>query len=173
MKNKLTKEYLNNISDLLILYEDDKFKQMLKQINNINIPINSHLIHKEPTISHQDNLIFNVDNYISFVKNSIKLNPQEIRYIISLTLYENNNCLFKEKYYYDDIDYYNKQFIKMLMYKYNNNYKILSKFIKIKKRNFEDLIKIINKKRSYAYFENINYDNIIFYKSIIESLESN
>ena len=170
MINKyINKSYINNISDILSLSKDERF---IKLINNLDkkkmTKINTHLIHKEKEINQIEQFIFNLDNYISFLKNSIKINQLELRYIISLTIYnKNNKILYNNIYYYENINYYHKEFIKMFMYKYKENMKILN----YESLKFEDLVyKINNYKRTYAYFEDINQNNMFYYKCIIDCI---
>jgi len=165
---------LNNISDILSFKNNDKFKKLLNRIDiNDNIIINSHLIHKSNYINGIEQFLFNLDNYITFVKNNLNINQLELRYIIDLTLYNKyNKTLFSNYYFYDYMDYYKNNFIKMFMYNYNNNIIFLKKYMNIKHFTFNELIDCINsnKKRSYAFFEIINEKNMNFYIPIIESL---
>ena len=79
-------KYLNNISDILSFFEDKTFLDFYNSINDDNIKVTSNLIHNKKYISRKEQFIFNLDNYISFIKNNIFINPLELRYIISLTL---------------------------------------------------------------------------------------
>ena len=55
----------------------------------------------------------------------------------------------------------------MFMYKYKENMKILN----YESLKFEDLVyKINNYKRTYAYFEDINQNNMFYYKCIIDCI---
>ena len=47
---------------------------------------------------------------------------------------------FDKSYYYDNLDWYQSEFIKLFMYKYEINYNILRKHINIKHRTFLELI---------------------------------
>lgn len=174
MKEIYNYNYLNNLSDIIALSSDNKFKALLKRINKShNITVTSHLIHKKKKISSTEQFFFNLDNYISFLKRHLYINQFEIRIIINLTIYnEYNNILFDNEYYYSNIQKYENSFIKMFMYNYNKNIIIINKYISIKKRKFNELINIINnKKRSYSYFEKINSKNMNFYITIYKYLE--
>ena len=58
------------------------------------------------------------------------------------------------------------------MSNYLENVSKLSKYINIKTRNFDELVKLINnKKRVYSYFEPINNKNINIICEIIKSIE--
>lgn len=177
MKNKISKILLNkfiiNSSDILELTSNDEFKNKLDNLNiNEIINIKSKLIHKKD-ISLLEVIIFNIDNYISYLKNILKINQLQIRYIAYLTMYE-NNYLFDKLYYYDNIEYYNNIFKEIFYQKYKNNYKILSKFKNIPMYSYKELISKINKNknRAYAYFENINQNNALYYLNIYEYNDS-
>ena len=166
-------KYLNNISDILSFFEDKTFLDFYNSINDDNIKVTSNLIHNKKYISRKEQFIFNLDNYISFIKNNIFINPLELRYIISLTLNNKyNKILYSDTYYYDDTDTYIREFINMFMFNYNKNISFLKKYINIKKLNFEELSNFINKhkKRTYCLFETINQNNMNFYIPIINSL---
>ncbi len=177
MKNKISKILLNkfiiNSSDILELTSNDEFKNKLDNLNiNEIINIKSKLIHKKD-ISLLEVIIFNIDNYISYLKNILEINQLQIRYIAYLTMYE-NNYLFDKLYYYDNIEYYNNIFKEIFYQKYKNNYKILSKFKNIPMYSYKELISKINKNknRAYAYFENINQNNTLYYLNIYEYNDS-
>lgn len=168
----LNKQYINNESDIKELFNNKKFVDLFNSINDENIIFNSNLIHKNKTISLKEQFIFNIDNYITFIKQFIFINPLELRYIISLTLNKNVKKLLISKYYYDNIEYYNDLYKKIFMSNYLENVSKLSNYINIKTRNFDDLVKLINnKKRVYSYFEPINNKNINFICEIIKSIE--
>ena len=173
MINKyLNKQYINNESDIKELFNNKKYIDIFNSINDENIIFKSNLIHKNKTISLKEQFIFNIDNYITFIKQFIFINPLELRYIISLTLNKNVKKLLISKYYYDNIDYYNDLYKKIFMSNYLENVSKLSKYINIKTRNFDELVKLINnKKRVYSYFEPINNKNINFICEIIKSIE--
>lgn len=177
MKNKISKILLNkfiiNSSDILELTSNDEFKNKLDNLNiNEIINIKSKLIHKKD-ISLLEVIIFNIDNYISYLKNILEINQLQIRYIAYLTMYE-NNYLFDKLYYYDNIEYYNNIFKEIFYQKYKNNYKILSRFKNIPMYSYKELISKINKNknRAYAYFENINQNNALYYLNIYEYNDS-
>ena len=177
MKNKINKILLNkfiiNSSDILELTSNDEFKNKLDNLNiNEIINIKSKLIHKKD-ISLLEVIIFNIDNYISYLKNILEINQLQIRYIAYLTIYE-NNYLFDKLYYYDNIEYYNNIFKEIFYQKYKNNYKILSKFKNIPMYSYEELISKINKNknRAYIYFESINQNNALYYLNIYEYNDS-
>ena len=168
----LNKKYINNESDIKKLFNNKKYIDIFNSINDENIIFKSNLIHKNKTISLKEQFIFNIDNYITFIKQFIFINPLELRYIISLTLNKNVKKLLISKYYYDNIDYYNDLYKKIFMSNYLENVSKLSKYINIKTRNFDELVKLINnKKRVYSYFEPINNKNINFICEIIKSIE--
>ena len=168
----INEKYLNNISDIYSLLEDNNLLLLFNNINDKYISINSHLIHKESKISLKDNFIFNLDNYFSFLKEYIFINQFELRYIISLTLNNKNiKYLLINKYYYDDLDYYQKLFIKIFMNNYKKNIKYLNKITNIKELNFKELVDIINnKKRTHCLFEKINKNNVNYYLNIINTI---
>lgn len=176
MKKQIIKiilsKYILNASDILELTTNNEFKNITKDLNlNKEIAIKSKLIHKS-NITLLENIIYIIDNYISFLKSNLFINQLEIRYITSLTIY--NKYIFNDKYYYDNIDYYNKIFKDILMNKYINNTKILSNIKKINIYNYENLINKINqnKNRAYIYFENINQNNALYYLNIYEYNDS-
>lgn len=171
----INKSYINNSSDILSFYKDIEFKKIISSLDeNKLIKVTSHLIHKDKYINQVEQFIFNLDNYISFIKEKIFIKPLELRYIISLTLFnKNNKILYSDLYYYSNLKIYQKAFIKLFMYQYEKNIKIISKDLIIIKRDFNSLIKIINnKKRTYVYFEKITNNNMPFYLPIYEDLES-
>lgn len=169
----LLNEYIINSSDLYELINNEEFNFKTKKLNlNKKINPRSKLIHKN-CITLLELIIFNIDNYISFLKQNLMINQLEIRYIAYLTIYE-NNYLFEEKYYYDNIEYFNKLFKKILMSKYNKNVNILLKYKTINIYGYNKLLKIINenKNRAYIYFEDINQNNALYYLSIYEYNDS-
>jgi len=169
MINKyIYKTYINNISDILNLSKDERFIKLINSLDEKKmIKINTHLIHKEKEINQIEQFIFNLDNYISYLKNLIKINQLELRYIISLTLYnKHNNILYNNIYYYEDVNYYYNKFINLFMFKYKENMKKLN----YKILSFDQLITILNNnKRTYAFFEDINENNMLYYKTIIDN----
>ena len=171
MINELLKlNYLNNLSDIIELFKDNYFINIYNTIEDKTISFKSNLIHKITKISIKEQFIFNIDNYITFIKNNIFINNNELKYILFLTLHNNNiRKMISDKYYYENVDYYHKLFIKIFMYNYNKNVKLLSKFINIEYKSFYELVEFINtnKKRIYPYFENINNKNINFYINLI------
>ncbi len=174
IKKYINKKYINNLSEIISYSKDKEFNDIISNLNNnIYIEVTSHLIHKEKYIDQIEQFIFNLDNYITFIKQNIHINPLELKYIINLTLYNHKNIfLYSNIYYYSNIDYYIKKFKDLFSYKYNINYNIISKYIKIKKKDFNELVFTINnKKRTFAYFETISKSNISFYLSIYKSLE--
>lgn len=176
MINKIiNKSYINNASDILELFQDVIFINVFNSINDEIIYINSSLIHRDNKISLKELFIFNIDMYITYIKNFINIDSLQLRYIIMLTLHNKNiKLLVSNKYYYDYIDYYNNLFTRIFMYNYKKNIKLLSKFINIEEKNFNELVFLINKhkKRVYSYFENINNKNINFYIPIISNIEN-
>ena len=43
--------YLNNISDIIVISKDNKFQKLLKKIDDTQIIVTSHLVHKNKIIS--------------------------------------------------------------------------------------------------------------------------
>lgn len=176
MKNKneiLLNEYIINSSDLYELVNNKDFDFKTKYLDlTKKINPKSKLIHKN-NITLLELIIFNIDNYISFLKQNLMINQLEIRYIAYLTIYE-NNYLFEEKYYYDNIEYFNNLFKKILMSKYNKNVNILLKYKNINLYNYDTLLEKINKNknRAYIYFEDINQNNALYYLNIYEYNDS-
>ena len=148
------KDYLNNINELIKLSKNDNFVKL------------TH---------NKKHIIINIDNYITFLKDNLNINHNELLLIVDLTIYNKYNSVFKStKDYYKNYDYYIKNYKKLFMYNYNMNIKYLKKIIKVKKRDFASLINHLNnKKRVYLYFDNINNTNIQFYLPLILELESN
>jgi hypothetical protein len=167
-------KYINNLSDILSLCNDNNFKELLNKIKNKKIKTNSRLVHNSNEISSLEQFIFNLDNYICFLKSNLNINQFEIRYITKLTIFNKyNNVLYSDIYYYDDIDFYIANFKKMFMYNYLKNYNILKNYINIKKLSFDELIIKLNKikNKAHYYFENAN-DNLPYYMTIIDYLEN-
>ena len=113
----LLNDYLNNSSDILSLSKDERFNKLIDSIDkNTIIPVKSKLIHKND-ITYLEQILFNLDMYISFLKSNLNLNQQEIRYIADLTIFNDNDILLDKEYYYDNKDKYIEGFKKMLMSK--------------------------------------------------------
>lgn len=170
MINKyIEKIYINNMSDIKIYSKDKEFKKIISKLDQEkHIKVTSNLIHKEKEINQIEQFIFNLDNYITFIKQNIFINQTELKYIISLTIYNKyNKILYSDLYYYDNVDLYIKEFKKMFMHNYIRNAKILNKEIK----NFKELCTMINnnKKRIYCYFDEINNNNILLYKTLFNN----
>lgn len=164
---------INNISDLISLYNDHYLDNIL--VNNDKlIKVDSLLIKNSILIHLNQQIIFNIDNYISYIKSLLNINQLEIRYIISLTLNNKYNYIFRSnKYYPDYIDIYHRIFKKIFLYNYNFNKNILiANNIKI--HSFNNLINIINnnKKRSFVYFEKIDEQNFSLNINILKQIES-
>lgn len=159
--------YLKNYSDILSYSDDLEFKEILNYLDNKYIT--TKLIYKK---SLSEQFMFNLDKYITYIKSLVHIDPIKLKYIINNTIYNNcNKILYSNICYYDNIDYYIKGFNRMFMYKYIKNYKLLSKYIKIKKYNFNELVELLNNnKRAYLYFENISKQNILYYLNIINSV---
>lgn len=119
------------------------------------------------------NNILIIDKYISFLKDNLNINHNELLIIVDLTIYnKENKILFNNKDYNNNYNFYIKNFIKMFMYNYKKNIFFLKKYIKIDQKDFYDLKTFFsNKKRIYSYFEDINNTNINFYLPIILKLE--
>lgn len=173
INNILSKDYINNSSDILSYYKNDNFKKLLDKLDDSIITVNSRLIHTK-NITYLEQFIFNLDNYISYIKSILNINQLQIRYIIELTLYNKNNLiLFNKNYFYDNKDYYIKEFKKLFMYNYIKNYNTLKKYINIKKLSFDKFIDKLNqnKNKAHFYFEDIN-KNLPYYINIIDYLEN-
>lgn len=168
----LLKSYINNASDINTFLQDHLLDNLLIKTKYKEIRVKSHLIHQVDYINIYEQIIFNIDNYISFIKSYLKINELEIRYILSLTLYNNNlNIFSSDKYYYDDIEYYNNEFINIFMNKYLSNIKLLKKYINIKKLNFKELCNFINtNKKAHIFFESIEEKNVQYYINLIRSI---
>ena len=171
---KIRYSYINNLSDIIEFLKDKNLFKLFDSLGNDKIKVTSNLIHKTNYISIREQFIFNLDNYITFIKDKLHLNQQEVKYIISLTLNNRyNKILYHNKYYYSDINYYHKQFVNMFMFEYKKNISFLKKYIPIKEKSFDELISLMNnKKRSYCYFEKININNMNFYLPIIKLIEN-
>lgn len=177
MINKyINKDYINNSSDIKALIKEDYLQNIINNLNKDKyIKITSKLIHNKKKINQLEQFIFNLDNYITYIKQSVHINPLELRYIINLTL--NNKyikILYSDLYYYDNTEKYINNFQKIFMHKYKKNIKYISKYTKVKNRNYKELVNFLNthKKRTYCYFENITINNMNFYISIISQLEN-
>lgn len=168
----LLKPYINNASDINTFLQEHSLEHLFNITNYKEIEIKSHLIHKSDHINIYEQIIFNLDNYISFIKSYLKINQLEIRYIISLTLYNNSLDIFlNDKYYYENIEYYNKKFIKLFMNNYIKNMKLLKKYINITELTFLELCNFINKnKKAYIFFEHIEENNMQYYINLIRSI---
>ncbi len=168
----LLKPYINNASDINAFLQDHLLDNLLIKTNYKEIKIKSHLIHQVDYINIYEQIIFNIDNYITFIKTYLKINELETRYILSLTLYNNNLDIFSsDKYYYDDIEDYNNKFINIFMNKYLKNIKLLKKYISIKELNFKELCNFINtNKKAHIFFESIEENNVQYYINLIRSI---
>lgn len=168
----LLKPYINNASDINAFLQDHLLDNLFIKPKYKEIRVKSHLVHQEDHINIYEQIIFNIDNYITFIKSYLKINELEIRYILSLTLYNNDlNIFSSDKYYYDDIEYYNNEFINIFMNKYLKNIKLLKKYINIKKINFKELCKFINtNKKAHIFFEPIEENNVQYYINLIRSI---
>lgn len=170
MINKyINKKYINNMSDIKSYTQDKEFKKIISKLDHTKyIKVTSNLIHKNKKINQIEQFIFNLDNYITFIKQNIFINQTELKYIISLTIYNKyNKILYSNLYYYNNVELYTKEFKKMFMYNYIRNAKNLNEEIK----SFEELCTIINnnKKRIYCYFDKINDNNIFLYKTLFNN----
>lgn len=156
IKKYIYKNYINNSSDIYSFSKDNEFVQLINNLNKKHyIKVTSNLIHKTDEINQIEQFIFNLDNYITYIKQNIFINQIELKYIINQTIYNKyNKILYSDIYYYDNIDLYINNFKKMFMYNYINN----SKTLNIKPKNFINFCNTINnhKKRVYCYFELIN-----------------
>lgn len=170
--NDILKDYINNSSDIINFLNDKLLDDIISNIDNSIITVTSHLIHKENTITHKEQFIFNLDNYISFIKEHIHISELKIRYILSETLNNRyNKILLSNKYYYSNVELYQKEFINMFMYKYNKNIAYLSKYIKLDQLDFNSLCNLINtNKKAHIYFEDITSNNVHYYINLIRSI---
>lgn len=163
----------NNISDLISLYKDGFLNELLI-LNSYDIKVKSILIKNQTIVNINYQIISNLDKYISYVKEILKIDQLLIRYIISLTINNKYNKILKsDKYFSDNLNFYLKNFNKMLFYNYNKNYKLL-RYHQVSYHNINDLISIINKnkKKAFVYFEEINKQNLNYYLSIINYIET-
>lgn len=163
----------NNISDLISLYKDGFLNELLI-LDSYDIKVKSILIKNQTIVNINYQIISNLDKYISYVKEILKIDQLLIRYIISLTINNKYNKILKsDKYFSDNLNYYLKNFNKMLFYNYNKNYKLL-RYHQVSYHNINDIISIINKnkKKAFVYFEEINKQNLNYYLSIINYIES-
>lgn len=174
--NLLELKYLNNLSDILNFFDCEEFVEIINY--NIfvekKIKVTSNLIHKDKYITHYEQFLFNLDNYISFIKNHVFIDQIELRYIIYNTLFNKyNKILFDSMYYYENPLKYINEFKKMFSYKYEVNYNLLRNYINLEKFTFEELISFLNnnKKRANVFFENISKDNLHLYSEIINYLQ--
>lgn len=172
MNDYLLKDYINNSSDIIKFMNDNLLNGLLNKLNDSKLEVTSHLIHKDNTITLKEQFIFNLDNYITFIKELLTIDQLKIRYIISETLNNKyNKILISKKYYYSNIELYHKEFINMFMFKYNKNIDFLNKYIKIDKLNFKELCTFINtNKKAHIYFEDITSKNVQYYINLINSI---
>ena len=78
----LLKKYINNSSDIISFINDKLLDDIMSKINDSSIIVTSHLIHKEKIISLQEQFIFNLDNYISFIKEKLNITESSIKYYL-------------------------------------------------------------------------------------------
>lgn len=168
----LLKKYINNSSDIISFINDKLLDDIMSKIKDSSIIVTSHLIHKEKLISLQEQFIFNLDNYISFIKEKLNISELKIRYILSETLNNKyNKILLSNKYYYSNIEFYHREFINMFMYKYSKNIDFLNKYIKLNKLDFNNICTLINEnKKAHIYFEDITSNNVHYYINLIRSI---
>ena len=149
MNELINYDYINNISDIISFLKEKEIYDIFINLGKSNISIKNNLVHKNNNISYEELFIFNLDNYISFIKRNLNIDDLKIRYILLLTLKNKYNIILQDKhYYYNNIDYFHKSFIKMFMYKYYQNYKFIKKFINLKKYTFDELINLLNTKKN-------------------------
>lgn len=112
-----------------------------------------------------DIFLINLDNYITFLKKYLTIDYNDLLYIIFNTI---NNDM------YNSIIKKEKEFKKIFLLKYNENIEFLSIFMKLKKRNFNNLITHLNNcnRRCYTYFEDIGLRNLKFYLTLFQELET-
>ena len=67
----LLKPYINNASDINTFLQEHSLDHLFNITNYKEIEIKSHLIHKSDHINIYEQIIFNIDNYISFLKGKI------------------------------------------------------------------------------------------------------
>ncbi len=171
----LLNESINNSSDIYSLSKDDEFMNLINSCQNKKIKINSRLVHMKDFLTSIENLIYNIDQYISFVKNIFRINQLEVRYIVRLTLYNNPNIMNSNVYFYDNEEFYLKYFKQMLISKYKKNAKLLRKYNPdINIYNFEKLTSVVNNNtKPYILFEDINLNNIDFYLTLWDKIKKN
>lgn len=168
----LLNEYINNASDIYNLTLSDNFKSLIDFNFKEKIYIKSTLIYRKDYISYIENFIYNIDEYISFLKHELNINSLEIRYITFLTIFNNKKIFTRKEYYYDNPNYYIKSFKKILLNKYTKNYNILKNFNPgLIKYDYDRLIKIINNnKRANILFEDVT-NNINYYSELWNQLK--
>ena len=64
MNDLFNHEYLNNISDLVVLSKSNEFKGLLSKVTNETTIVRNHLIHKQDSLNNKEQFIFNLDLYI-------------------------------------------------------------------------------------------------------------
>ena len=67
--------YLNNLSDIITISKDEKFDTLLNKLDDVKVKVSSHLIHDKNNISSYEQFFFNLDNYITFLKNLNIIKP--------------------------------------------------------------------------------------------------
>ena len=114
-----------------------------------------------------NNTLHDKNTYSSFIFNTIKeishKSNEEVLYIITLC-FDKNNSIIEDK----------NLVIEHLFKLYKQNFKIITKHIKIKNKikNTDDFILLLKKRNSYVLFEKIDYDNINFFLTYWEHLHS-
>ena len=75
MINKyINKDYINNLSDIKAFINDNEFLIIINKLNNKKyIKVTSNLIHKSNKINQIEQFIFNLDNYITYIKQLIHI----------------------------------------------------------------------------------------------------
>ncbi len=141
-----------------------KNKQIISKLLE-NKTINNQINCEISNIDDYNIIINNIDDFASFLKLNFKLKNQELTFLIDSIMLNNKN-IFIKNYNIAQLD--KDSYINLIMKQYNKNYNLLTHFIRIKKKSYNDILKIKNKKLLYAYLGNITYNNLNYYLPIIE-----
>lgn len=159
------KPYIFNASDILYLSTCDIFSYYYNKLDNNKTIINNKNIHRKSEITSIEQLIYNLDSFINYLKSTFYIDPLEMRYIIELLLNEKNNIFLNKRYYNDHYEFYIKSFKELIHNVYiRNNKKMASIMPSISKyTDFDSLRSIINhsNKNVYVLFEMPN-DNVYY-----------
>ena len=141
-----------------------KNKQIISKLLE-NKTINNQINCEISNIDDYNIIINNIDDFASFLKLNFKLKNQELTFFFFFLILNNKN-IFIINYNIAQLD--KDSYINLIMKQYNKNYNLLTHFIRIKKKSYNDILKIKNKKLLYAYLGNITYNNLNYYLPIIE-----